>query len=276
MDCKEKPSRELPSDASLPDKLNAFFARFEASNTEQFMITPAVPDDCVITLSVANVSMTFKQVNIHKTAGPDGLPECILRACTDQLASVFTDIFNLSLTQSVIPTCFKQTTIVPMTKNAMVTCLNDYCPIIALTSVAMKCFEWLVMAHNTIIPDILDPLQFTYRPNRSTEEISISFSNLEKRNTYVIILFINYSSAFNTIVPFKLITKLRTVGLNTSLCIWILDFLTGHPQMVRVGNNTSATVTFNTGAPQGCVLSPLLYSLFTHDCVAAHDSQHRY
>jgi hypothetical protein len=89
-------------------------------------------------------------------------------------------------------------------------------------------------------------------------------------------LLIYYSSAFNTIVPFKLITKLRTVGLNTSLCIWILDFLTGHPQMVRVGNNTSATVTFNTGAPQGCVLSPLLYSLFTHDCVAAHDSQHRY
>ena len=42
--------------------------------------------------------------------------------------------------------------------------------------------------------------------------------------------------------------------------------------MVRVGNNTSATVILTTGAPQGCVLSPLLYSLFTHDCVAKHDS----
>ena len=50
----------------------------------------------------------------------------------------------------------------------------------------------------------------------------------------------------------KLITKLRTLGLNISLCNWILDFLTGRPQ--------------------GWVLSPLLCSLFTHDCVAKHDS----
>ena len=42
--------------------------------------------------------------------------------------------------------------------------------------------------------------------------------------------------------------------------------------MVRVGNNTSATLILNTGAPQGCVLSPLLSSLFTHDCTARHDS----
>ena len=42
--------------------------------------------------------------------------------------------------------------------------------------------------------------------------------------------------------------------------------------MVMVGNNTSATLILNTGTPQGCVLSPLLYSLFTHDCTAMHDS----
>jgi hypothetical protein len=46
----------------------------------------------------------------------------------------------------------------------------------------------------------------------------------------------------------------------------------GRPQVVRIGNNTSATLILNMGAPQGCVLSPLRYSLFTHDCTARHDS----
>jgi hypothetical protein len=62
------------------------------------MRAPAVLDDGVIMLSVADVSKTFKQVNIHKAAGPDGLPGRVLKACTDKLASVFTDIFNRSLT----------------------------------------------------------------------------------------------------------------------------------------------------------------------------------
>ena len=120
------------------------------------------------------------------------------------------------------------------------------------------------MTHsNTIIPETLDPLQFTYRPNRSTDDaISIALhtalSHLDKRNTYVRMLFIDYSSEFNTIVPSKLITNLRTLGLNTSLCNWILDFLTGHPQVVRVGNNTTATLILITGTPQGCILSPPL------------------
>ena len=48
---KGKPSCELPSEASLPDELNAFSTHFEASNTEAGMSAPAVPDDCEITLS---------------------------------------------------------------------------------------------------------------------------------------------------------------------------------------------------------------------------------
>ncbi len=97
-------------------------------------------------------------------------------------------------------------------------------------------------------------------------------NNLDKRNTYVRMLFVDYSSAFNTIVPSKLVVKLLALGLNNSLCSWIPDFLTGRRQVVRVSSNISSPLTLNTGAPRGCVLSPLQYSLYTHDCVATQSS----
>ena len=87
-------------------------------------------------------------------------------------------------------------------------------------------------------------------------------------------LFLDFSSAFNTIRPQQLICKLDTLGLSTSLCNWLLDFLSQRPQVVRVGNNTSNSITLSTGAPQGCVLSPLLFTLLTHDCTPTHSSNH--
>ncbi len=99
-----------------------------------------------------------------------------------------------------------------------------------------------------------------------------ALTHLDKTDTYVRLLFIDFSSAFNTIIPQQLIHKLVQLGLNTSLCNWLLDFLTGRPQAVRVGCNTSSTITQNTGAPQGCVLSPLLFTLLTHDCTPSHNS----
>ncbi|KAI3376831.1 hypothetical protein L3Q82_000406 [Scortum barcoo] len=77
-----------------------------------------------------------------------------------------------------------------------------------------------------------------------------ALSHLDQRDTYYVrMLFIDYSSAFNTIVPSKLVTKLRDLGLNSALCDWILNFLTGRPQAVRMGSTTSSTLTLNTGAP---------------------------
>uniref|UniRef100_A0A6I8PZ49 Reverse transcriptase domain-containing protein n=1 Tax=Xenopus tropicalis TaxID=8364 RepID=A0A6I8PZ49_XENTR len=205
------------------------------------------------------------------------IPGRLVKACAHELADVFTDIFNLSLLQSAVPTCFKRTTIIPVPKKMNVSCLNDYRPV-ALTSIAMKCFERIVKAHITsLLPASLDSLQFAYRSNRSTDNaiaiaLHTALSHLDQRNTYVRMLFIDYSSAFNTIVPSRLVMKLRDLNIGSSLCCWILDFLTNRPQVVRIGNITSSTLTLSTGAPQGCVLSPLLYTLFTHDCTATHSS----
>ena len=96
----------------------------------------------------------------------------------------------------------------------------------------MKCFERLVKDYITsTLPDTLDPLQFAYHPNRFTDDainiaLHTALTHLDKRNTYVRMLFIDYSSPFNTIVPSKLVIKLETLGLDPTLCNWVLDFLT--------------------------------------------------
>ncbi len=209
--------------------------------------------------------------------GPDGIPGRVLKACAFQLAGVFTDIFNLSLSLSVVPSCFKKSTIVPIPKKNKITCLNDWRPV-ALTPIFSKCFEKLVREHIcSVLPASLDPLQFAYLSNRSTDDaiaftLHTALSHLENKNTYMRMLFVDYSSAFNSIVPATLVAKLQTLGQNRSLCSWILDFLTGRSQVVRMGNNTSSPLVLNSGAPQGCVLSPLLYSLYTHDCTATHST----
>ncbi|KAK3535967.1 hypothetical protein QTP70_022858 [Hemibagrus guttatus] len=181
-------------DASLPDALIDFYTRFEAQNN----------------------------VAVRKSIRPPN----------DQLADVFTDIFNISLSSAVVPTCLKTMAIVPMPKKSTDSCLNDYRPV-ALTPIVMKCFERLVTRHiKTQLPPSLDTLQFVYRLNRSTDDattttLHLSLTHLDNKDTYVQMLFIDFSSAFNTIIPQHLIEKLRLLGLNTSLCNWILDFLTG-------------------------------------------------
>ncbi len=159
--------------------------------------------------------------------------------CYSQLAEVFTNIFNLFLSLCIIPMCLKFTTIMPVPKKNMITCLNDYRPI-ALTPVIAKCFERLVITHiKDSIPVDPNQYQFAYRANRSTEDaicvaMHAALSHLEKPNTYIRMLFVDYSSAFNTIVPSQLINKLHALGLTPSTCNWLLDFLTNRPQSVRL------------------------------------------
>ncbi len=203
-------------------------------------------------------------------------PAC-LKICADQLAPIFTQIFNRSLELCEVPSCFKRSTIIPVPKKPKITGLNDYRPV-ALTSVVMKSFERLVLAYlkDTTGP-LLDPLQFAYRANRSVDDavnmgLHFILQHLDRPGTYVRILFVDFSSAFNTIIPDTLQNKLTQLSIPTSVCQWITSFLTDRQQLVRLGKFSSSTRTTSTGAPQGCVLSPLLFSLYTNDCTSKDPS----
>ena len=270
---KTNPRSADADDVTLPNKLNEFYSRFDKLNTTTPSPLPCddyTPPSLVITEH--DVRRSFNRLNERKAAGPDNIRPRLLKACSAQLAPIFTVIFNWSLELSTVPRNFKLSTIIPVPKKITCAVMNDYRPV-ALTSVIMKCFEHIFLNFiKSLLPPGFDIYQFAYTANRGVDDaISINIheilSHLEKRKTYCRILFIDYSSAFNTIIPQKLYSKLlNDLHFPIDIANWIMDFMLHRPQVVKIGNNVSDTLVLSTGTPQGCVLSPKLYSLFTYDC----------
>merc|ERR1712035_13750 len=64
------------------------------------------------------------------------------------------------------------------------------------------------------------------------------------------------------------------MGVDDTVISWITDYLTGRPQFVRLGSGLSDVVVSDTGAPQGTVLSPFLFTLYTTDFKYNSESCH--
>ncbi len=102
-------SAEVRADPLLAEELNTFYGRFECNGGTTLPISASgssrqSSDDLAITLSEDEVRRELKRVNVIKAAGPDGITGRVLRSCADQLAGLFTSIFNESLATSVVPT----------------------------------------------------------------------------------------------------------------------------------------------------------------------------
>eukprot|EP00061_Rhincodon_typus_P014167 g41032.t1 len=95
-----KQSEIADKDTSFPDALNAFCARFEQNASGVVTPAPTAPDTFVPSVIAAEVRSVFLGVNPRKVTGLDSVPGRALGSCADQLAEVFTDIFNLSLLQT--------------------------------------------------------------------------------------------------------------------------------------------------------------------------------
>ncbi|KAK0144347.1 RNA-directed DNA polymerase from mobile element jockey [Merluccius polli] len=257
------------NDPRLANDLNKFYCRFERQRDSP----AAIPHDSSQQLQLQCITSTFPS-----SAGawaPPPMPT--LKHCADQLSPVFTDIFNTSLETCHVPACFKTSTIIPVPKKPRTTGLNDFRPV-ALTSVVMKSFERLVLSHLKDITDpFLDPLHFAYRANRSVDDavnldLHYILQHLDSAGTYARILCVDFSSAFNTIIPALLQEKLSQLSVPDSTCRWITDFLSDRKQHVKLGKHVSDSQSISTGSPQGCVLSPLLFSLYTNSCTSSHQS----
>ena len=145
--------------------------------------------------------------------------------------------------------------------------LNDFRPV-ALTPIIMKCFDRIMLHHLLKQTDgKLDPLQFAYKRNRGAEDAILSllhhtYTHLDKVGSFVRILFVDYSSTFNTTQPHLLTEKLFSLNVRPKLIVWLIDFLVNRSQVVRYQNVPPQVKTTSTGAPQGTVLSPMFFTIY--------------
>ena len=200
---------------------------------------------------------------------PDKLSGRIIKQCVTSLVPIIHTIFNNSIEQCVMPALWKIGEIVPVQKKPLPKVDNDLRPV-TLTAILAKSFERALLPKITAhTQPVLDKLQFAYQANRSTDDVIITLiheiaQHLDGDSMYARSLFIDYSSAFNTMQPHILISRLAEYNIPARLQLLVLDFLTNRQQYVRTECKKSSTITINTVAPQGCVLSAFLFIVYTN------------
>ena len=153
----------------------------------------------------------------------------VLKMCKEPLTPILCKIFQQSLNEAGVPKIWKTSEIIPIPKKSPPMCMNDYRPV-ALRSVIMKCLE-------KVVKDILlrqvnqfmDNYQIAHTKNRCVEDATLSFTDyalnfLDKGNTssvkrFVKILYVDFSSAFNTIQPHLMMSKMRNMNINSNLIL---------------------------------------------------------
>lgn len=276
--CPRQPSVLDP--LTFATDLNNFYNRFDKADYSAEcarLMSDAPHVEGSVIISEEEVRTQLRRVKPTKAAGPDGLPARLLHSCADSLAAAFHPLFQTSVDTGVIPTLWKSSLIIPVPKKPKAKELNNFRPI-ALTPLPMKCLEKILLKN--LLPFVephLDPLQFAYRAGRGVEDAVATLlhrllEHLETPGHYARILFADFSSAFNTMQRHVLVEKLQQLEVPTAIVRWVLDFLSDRRQRVRVGDVLSPESTTNTGAPQGCVLSPFLYITYTNDCRCQSDA----
>ena len=217
------------------------------------------------------VERRLSSIDIHKSNGPDNIPNWFLRDFSVWLAEPLSAIFNASMRTGVVPTLWKQANVIPIPKVTPPTSIESDLRPISLTPTVSKILEsfvghWIM----EIVADSIDPLQFGGIKGRSTTHVLVdllhSWHQALDQCKLVRVLSIDYSKAFDHIDHNIFISKLRNLfNIPQFIINWMTSFLTGRRQRVRLGDIFSEWLNLNGGLPQGSFLAPLVFIMFIND-----------
>jgi hypothetical protein len=198
-----------------------------------------------ITITEMDVFMSIKKLKNKFTCGPDGLPPIFFKQRIGSLVIPLTIIFNQLLSVSAVPDAWKTAIITPVFKKGAAGQVSNYRPI-SLTSVPSKILERIIsnkIIEHLNVNKILHPAQHGFRKGRSTCTNLLECLNdwtLYLQSGYgTIVIYVDFSKAFDVVSHRKLFARLQSYGINGTLLQWLRNFFTGRTHKTKVGFSLS-------------------------------------
>jgi hypothetical protein len=208
-----------------------------------------------------------------KSSAADPLPTNVLKDIADLVAPYVAELFNRSLAAGHYPSNFKHAFVTPILKAGKdPSDVGSYRPIANLP-VLSKLFERLVAQRiweHLQQFELLPVVQSGFRSGHSSETAILRvLSDLlaaVDRGDFAVLTLLDLSTAFNTVDHGILLERLRvSFGFTDSALAWVTSYLSGRTECVRRRDNCSSTTTLDCGVPQGSVLGPVFFIMYTAD-----------
>ena len=204
-----------------------------------------------------------------KSTGQDNLSSYLLKELRSAISTPLATIINKSMEQGFFPEQLKIAKIIPIYKSKEKDKFNNYRPISLLSSIS-KIYEKVIYKRiYTFVEPSLYANQFGFRSKRSTvhavmELCTDIIESLEKKQI-TMATFLDLSKAFDTIDHNILINKLYMYGIRGIALDWFKSYLTHRKHFIQYKAHCSPMNFIETGVPQGSVLGPLLFIIYTND-----------